>query len=221
MKKAFKKVKDHYVRFVERQGFPIIVTVCVAVITATALFTRQSRTAYVSPTPPPVEHISAAQLLQQSLGSAATATPAPTAAPIQWCAPLETPELLRGFDVSTMICMDSGIWAIHDAIDLATDAGAPVYAIGDGEVTAAGNDALLGAWLIIQHRDGFSSQYTGMALLNDYIPGDAVRKGDTIGFGGKGPLDEARLGSHLHLRVTKDGQAIDPSSLWSESKATP
>lgn len=220
MKKAFKKAKDHYVRFVERQGFPIIVTVCVAVITATALFTRQNQTAYVSPTPPPVEHISAAQLLQQSLASAATATPAPTAAPRQWCAPMDAPELLRDFDASAMVRLDSGLWRIHDAVDLAAEAGTPVYAIGDGEVTAAGNDELLGAWLIIQHRDGFSSQYTGMAMLNDYIPGDTVRMGDTIGFGGKGPMDEVSLGPHLHLQVTKDGQVIDPFGLWSENEAT-
>ena len=220
MKEVFRKISEHYIHFVEKQGFPIIVTVCVAVITATALFTRQNQTAYVSPTPPPVEHISAAQLLQESLTNAATATPAPTATPRQWCAPLNTPEILRSFDTSTMLCMDSGIWAIHDAIDLAAAVGTPVYAIGDGEVIDAGNDALLGAWLTIQHRDSVVSYYAGMSLINDYIPGDAVRKGDTIGFCGSGPLDEASLGPHLHLRITMNGQAVDPCSLWNENKST-
>lgn len=214
MTEAFKKAREQYIRFIEKQGFPIIVTVCVAVITATALFTMQSRTSYVSPTPPPVEHISAAQLLQQSLANAATATPAPTATPLQWCAPLDTMEVLRSFDVSSMICMDSGVWAIHDAIDLKTEAGAPVYAISDGEVIAAGNDMLKGAWLTIRHDDRVEAHYAGLALLNDYISGDTVYMGDTIGFCGNGPLDEESSGPHLHLRVTKDGQAIDPNTLW-------
>lgn len=220
MKEVFRKISEHYIRFVEKQGFPIIVTVCVAVITATALFTRQNQTAYVSPTPPPAEHISAAQLLQQSLTSAATSTPSPTAAPVTWAAPMDSMELLRGFDSTTMVRMDSSIWAIHDAIDLKADAGTPIYAIGDGEVIAAGNDALQGAWLTIGHADNVEATYAGMALVNDYLPGDTVRKGDTIGFCGSGPLDEASIGPHLHLRATMDGQAIDPCSLWNGNKAT-
>lgn len=214
MKEAFCKLKNHYVHFVEKQGFPIIVTVCVAIITATALYTRQSKADYVSPTPPPVEPISAAQLLQQSLASAATAVPAPTAAPVQWCAPLDTLAAVRRFDTSAMVCLDSGIWAIHDAVDLKAKSGTPIHAIGDGEVTGAGNDKLQGAWLTIQHKEGIVSQYAGMSLINDYIAGDAVRGGDIIGFCGDGPLDEASLDAHLHLRITKDGQAIDPCSLW-------
>ena len=83
MQRTIKKARDRYIHFVEKQGFPIIVTVCVGIITATALFTRQDRAPYIAPTPPPVEHISAAQLLQQSLANAATATPVPTTA--SWC----------------------------------------------------------------------------------------------------------------------------------------
>lgn len=218
MKEAFRKLRERYIHFIDKQGFPIIVTICVAVITATALFTQQSKAPYVSPTPPPAEHISAAQLLQQSLASAATSTPKPTAAPVQWVAPMDTLEPLRSFDAAAMTPLDSGVWAVHDAVDLKAAAGTKIRAIGDGEVIAAGDDALQGAWLTVQHQDGIVSHYAGMALLNDYIPGDAVRKGDTIGFCGNGMLDEASLGPHLHLRVTKGGQAVDPCTLWDKAQ---
>lgn len=218
MKEAFYRLKQHYIHFVEKQGFPIIVIICVAVITGTALFTRQSRTPYIAPTPPPVEHISAAQLLQQSLASAATPVPTPTIAPVQWCAPLDTLETVRRFDTAAMVCLDSGVWSIHDAVDLKAKPGTPIHAIGDGEVTGSGNDKLQGAWLTIQHKGGIMSHYAGMSLINDYIAGDAVRAGDIIGFCGDGPLDEASLGTHLHLRIAKDGQAIDPCSLWDEAE---
>lgn len=215
MKEAFKRIRDGYIRFVEKQGFPVIVAVCVAVITATALFSRKDKsTTYVSPTPPVMEHVSAAQLLQQSLANTATATPSPTVEPIRWVAPLDSIDELRSFDADTFIQYDSGIWAIHDAIDLKASAGAKVYAIGDGEIIAAGNDDLRGAWLTIRHDDGIEAYYASMALLNDYIPGDDVRKGDTIGFCGNAMLDEASIGPHLHLRITKNGQAIAPSTLW-------
>lgn len=214
MKEAFKRIRDGYIHSVENHGFPIIVTICVAVITATALFTRRADSTYVSPPPPAIEHVSAAQLLQQSLANSATTTPAPTTAPIQWVTPLETIDVLRAYNADTLICYDSGVWALHDAVDLKASAGTQVRAIGDGEVITTGNDSLHGAWVTIRHHDGIEAHYAGMALLNDYIPGDAVRKGDTIGFCGNCMLDEASLGPHLHLRITMDGQTIDPCGLW-------
>ena len=60
MRAFFHRLTDGYIRFVEKQGFPIIVTLCVAVITATALWTSQREDPYVSPTPPVVDNISAA-----------------------------------------------------------------------------------------------------------------------------------------------------------------
>lgn len=218
MKALFIKLRDDYIRFVEKQGFPIIVTLCVAVITVTALWTADQEENYVSPTPPVVEHVSAAQLLQQSLRDAATPTPAPTTAPRRWCTPLDTLEVIRPFDAARMEQGASGIWAIHDAVDLKAVSGAKVYAIADGEVTAAGSDKLHGAWITIDHGDGYEARYAGMALLCDYIPGDEVRMGDTIGFVGNGMLDEASIGPHLHLRVTKEGQAVDPCTLWDKAQ---
>ena len=220
MKESFRHFRDGYIRFVEKQGFPVIVAVCVAVITATALFARKDNAAYVSPTPPVMEHVSAAQLLQQSLANAAKVTPSPTAGPVRWAAPLDSIDELRGFDADTFIQYDSGVWAIHDAVDLKASAGAKVYAIGDGEIVAAGNDDIRGAWLTVRHADSIETHYAGMALLNDYIPGDDVRKGDVIGYCGNAMLDESSLGPHLHLRVTKDGQAMIPSALW-QSEISP
>lgn len=214
MKAYFIKIRDGYIRFVEKQGFPLIVTLCVAVITATALWTADHEEAYVSPTPPVVEHISAAQLLQQSLRDAAAPTTAPTVAPRRWIAPLDAVEVLRPFDAASMVQGVSGVWSIHDAVDLKAASGAKVYAIADGEVTATGSDKLHGVWITIDHGDGYAAYYAGMALLCDYLPGDEVRMGDTIGFAGNNMADESNLGMHLHLQVMQDGQSTDPTRLW-------
>ncbi len=217
MKKHFRRFREGYVRFVERQGFPIIVTVCVAVITATALWTGSREEVYVSPTPPAVQDISAAQLMQQSLRQAATSTPAPTPEPIRWQPPLETVTVLCAFSSDEMVQRTaSGVWAIHDAVDLKAAQGDKILAIGDGLVTDSGRDRLLGVWMRIDHGGGLEALYAGMALPGAFLPGDDVCMGETIGFAGSGMLDERDLGPHLHLRITRNGMAVDPLTLWAE-----
>ncbi len=215
MKKAWKNLREGYVRFVERQGFAVIVTVCVGVITATALWTNRQEDAWVAPTPPVSQDVSAAQLVQQSLKDAATPTPAATEAPRLWSPTLAATEVLRPFDDSAMVQSGvTGVWRIHDAVDLKASPGEKVYAMADGTVVDAGEDQLQGAWLLIDHGDGIQALYAGMTMSAAYLPGDRVRAGDTIGFAGNGMLEEADLGTHIHLRVTRDGTAIDPVSLW-------
>lgn len=204
-----------YSRFIDRQGFPMIVTVCVAVIAATALYSTKYEQPYVSPTPPVMENVSAAQLMQQSLRETATPLPRPTPLASDWHLPLDKLNVLRTFQAETMIQgSTTGIWSIHDAVDLGCSAGDKVYAIANGTILHAGQDALLGAWLCIQHPDNTEALYAGLAFTSDYIEGDQVFAGDTLGYAGKNPLDEEDIGPHLHLRVTKDGQAIDPLLLW-------
>lgn len=218
MKAAFLRLKDGYIRFVEKQGFPVIVTLCVAVITATALWTARQEEPYVSPTPPVVDNVSAAQLIQQPLKDAVTPSPMPTEAPNRWGAPLDEITVITPFSTETMVHSGiSGIWSIHDAVDFKADLGNKVYAIADGVVTAAGKDQLLGVWLQIDHGSGVEALYAGMRMAGAYIPGDDVRQGDTIGFAGNAVLDESDLGPHLHLRVTQSGVAIDPVPLWETS----
>lgn len=217
MKSAFLKFRDAYIQFAEKQGFPIIVTVCVAIITATAFWTRRSEAPYVAPTPPVQTDVSAAQLLQQSLRDAATPTPAPTAEPRTWTAPLEECTVLQGFSTETMVQYTGGLWAVHAAVDLQADKGAQVHALADGVVLAAGSDPLQGVWLRIDHGDGVEALYAGLALAGAYLPGDKVRTGDTIGYAGSGMATESALGDHLHLQVTRDGAPVDPVSLWAAS----
>ena len=106
----------------EQCTFLLMALLCVSVIVGTALWTRQAEFARVTPTPPISGDISAAQLLQQSLDSAQTATPAPTTAPTNRSVtmPLESMTLLRPFDNTRMRQSSAtGLWALHDAADYA------------------------------------------------------------------------------------------------------
>ena len=105
------------------------------------------------------------------------------------------------------------IWSLHPAVDLSAAAGEPILSISDGTVIDHGKDSLHGCWLLIQHGD-IQALYAGMALTADYITGDRVETGATIGYVGNALLDENDLGPHLHLETSKDGIFFDPLTLW-------
>jgi len=71
----------------------------------------------------------------------------------------------------------------------------------------------MGASVTIDHGQDISAQYAGMSLHAGLREGDPVQAGQIIGFGGNEVLDESDLEPHLHLRVTRNGSAIDPLSL--------
>ena len=215
VRQRWKQFAQGYQRFVEKQGFPIIMTVCIAVIVFSAVWSGSMEVKVPSPTPPVDQAQSAAQLQQQSLADAMTPTPPPTEKPVIWRAPLEKITVLRGFNASRLQqSAVTGVWQLHDAVDLAADTGALVCAMGDGVVLACGEEGVKGAWVKIDHGSGVTAEYAGMSLLSALREGDPVQAGQTIGFAGNGVLDETDLAPHLHLRVTRDGQAVDPLLLF-------
>lgn len=215
MKEILHRAVKRYSAFVEKQGFPVIVTVCVGIITVSALWASSDADDTPVQSPPAFSDQPVAQLLQESIKSVATPSPAPTAAPQCWQPPLVSFSILRPFSSEVMVKSGvTGLWTVHDALDLKGDRGALVQAMSDGVITEAGKDRLLGVWMEVDHGGGVKALYAGMALPGAFIAGDRVSPGDTIGFVGDGILDETDLGPHLHLRVTKDGLPVDPCTLW-------
>lgn len=195
----------------------IILTVCVGVIAGTAVWTNRTEAPFPLPTPPVGEAASVAQLQQESLKDVATPTPSPSAAPPQWQAPLETISVIRSFDAARMVQSGvTGHWQLHDAVDLRCAAGEPVRSMSDGTVTAVAAKGLMGASMTIDHDQGICAEYAGMSLHAGLREGDPVQAGQIIGFGGNTVLAETDLEPHLHLRVTRRGNAIDPLSLLPE-----
>lgn len=201
----------------EQYGFFLLTLLCASVIVGTALWTRHPQSLSVSPTPPVGQEISAAQLLQESLANAVTATPypLPSSTPQPFATPLREMRLLTPFNDTVMQRSEvTGIWALHDAADYACMEGETVFAIADGTVIGCAEDGLWGAYVEIDHGDGLKVRYAGMTMLYAIRIGDPVRRGQTIGFGGNGMLAEGNMASHVHIRITQDGQPIDPETLW-------
>lgn len=206
-----------YEQFVEKRGFSIIICVCAAVIAASAMFSGHTTLTATVPTPPPGDARAASQLLAESLAEAVRPTPVPTAAPVRRAAPLDEVVVLRSFDGEQLTRNElTGIWAVHDAADLAADVGTPVHAMADGVVLSASEKGYDGAFVAVDHGDGLVACYACLRMTAGLLPGDPVDLGQTIGFTGREKLDETDMEPHLHLRVTQDGRSVDPLSVWAE-----
>jgi murein DD-endopeptidase MepM/ murein hydrolase activator NlpD len=96
---------------------------------------------------------------------------------------------------------------IHPGIDIIAPKRSSVMAVADGRVTFAGSDDLLGLLVVIDHENGWETQYghNDLLLVN---AGDTVRKGQAIAiYGGKGGQS---TGAHLHFEVLFQGKAVNP-----------
>lgn len=96
--------------------------------------------------------------------------------------------------------------SLHSGVDLAADYGTNVLAVADGTVLDCSYDTAYGYILTLEHENGIQTQY---AHLSEFLvkAGDAVRQGQIIAkTGGSG----WSTGSHLHLGVLIDGEAVDP-----------
>lgn len=205
--------RQKYRQFVERQGFALMTVVCVAVIAACAVWTRQTKPRSGLPASTD-QTAAAADLWQQPLRDAATPTPAPTKAPAVWRAPLASVEPLTDYDPTRLAPSGlPGVWRAHDGVDLAAEAGQPVLAMANGTILAVETDGVCGACATVAHDGGVTVDYMGMAELAEVSPGDAVRAGQTLGFAGGNILEERHLPCHIHLRATRDGETLDPLSL--------
>lgn len=96
--------------------------------------------------------------------------------------------------------------SLHSGVDFAADYGTNVLAVADGTVLNCSYDAAYGYILTLEHEGSVQTQY---AHLSEFLveAGDAVRQGQiiakTVGSGWS-------TGSHLHLGVLMDGEAVDP-----------
>ncbi|MFF7726264.1 peptidoglycan DD-metalloendopeptidase family protein [Streptomyces sp. NPDC008001] len=122
----------------------------------------------------------------------------------RWTRPVTSYQLTAGF---------GGVganWAsTHSGQDFAVPAGTPVRSIGAGTVVATGCGGAFGISLVVQHDDGWYSQYAHLAAMF-VSPGQQVRAGQWIGLSG---TTGNSTGPHLHFEIRTSpefGSAVDP-----------
>ena len=102
-------------------------------------------------------------------------------------------------------------WRTHNGVDLAASVGTQVQAAQSGTVEAVLDDAYYGMTVRLQHADGYSTTYSGLAEEVLVETGDKVTAGQVIGTVGDTALIETAMESHLHFEVSCNGEPVDPA----------
>jgi len=103
----------------------------------------------------------------------------------------------------------TGETAAHQGIDISTAKGQPVFATANGTVEAAGRQGDYGNLVVLQHDFGLSTRYGHLSGFN-VKAGDAVKRGDIIGFVGSTGRSTA---THVHYEILVNGRLINPLQL--------
>ena len=96
---------------------------------------------------------------------------------------------------------------MHQGIDFSAPVGTPVYATGEGVVSAVvRSERGLGNQIIIDHGKGYTTLY---ACMDEMLVrrGEQVKRGDQIGTVGDSGLSVA---PHLHYEVRLNGEPMNP-----------
>jgi len=101
----------------------------------------------------------------------------------------------------------TGNVSVHRGLDLAAPQGTEVFAAADGTVIETGEDAIYGIYVIISHRDRWTSLYGHLQKIETVLQAQ-VRSGTLIGRVGS---TGQSTGPHLHFELRQDGRAVDPS----------
>ena len=99
---------------------------------------------------------------------------------------------------------------VHLGFDLAVTEHIPVLAANRAIVLYAGDLAIYGNCVILDHGLGVQSLYGHLSAI-DVKPGDTVEKGQTLGRSGMTGL---AAGDHLHFTMLVNGQPVNPVEWW-------
>lgn len=105
--------------------------------------------------------------------------------------------------------------SFHDGIDLDAEAGQNVLAVAAGTVLECSYSDACGYYMTLEHADGVQTMYAHLRAF--YVEsGDTVAQGQVIAAVG---ATGWATGPHLHLSVSRDGEAVDPlTALASETE---
>jgi murein DD-endopeptidase MepM/ murein hydrolase activator NlpD len=96
---------------------------------------------------------------------------------------------------------------MHQGLDLAAPQGTEVFAAADGTVIETGEDAIYGNYVIISHKEKWTSLYGHLQKIETHLRED-VKSGTLIGRVGS---TGQSTGPHLHFELRQDGRALNPA----------
>jgi len=105
-------------------------------------------------------------------------------------------------------------WKTHDGLDITGNS--DVKAIEKGVVDEIYVDSFYGKTIVIEHINGYRSQYSNLDE-NTYVNvGESVVKGQKIGKVGNTSVGEYLDEPHLHFEMISNGNNVNPTTYWKD-----
>lgn len=221
MKKAYR----WYDRMMEKQGFYVVLGICVLTIALSAFYTFRLRDEPEEASPSLAQEAESAggtqnaQTLAEAKGlvagsGAEKALVTPTEAPFTLAQPVSG-FLDRDYSQEEpQFFPQANAWRIHAGIDLQAEYGTIVSASAAGTARRVWRDNELGLCVEIDHGNGYVTLYAGLSGADYVRAGDPVAQGQTLGHVGNGVLAESDASPHLHFEVHRNGKAVDPMAAF-------
>lgn len=225
--------KAKFSRFFERQGFYVVLLVCLAIVGVTAFFTLRSTAPEQTPQAEmdfgwengaPVEQQQDQTLLeaqtQEPDSAAAAPTPSPTPKPrsttgspkasITFDPPVSGSIIVGYADKSLVYSKTLKQWTTHLGLDFAAPEGTEVRAVMGGVVEKVTKDDWMGYQIFVKHDGDLRSLYANLQEVVDWKEGSPVNRGQVIGKVGSSALAECADPPHLHFELSVKGKPVDP-----------
>lgn len=124
-------------------------------------------------------------------------------------------EIIREFAPESLVYSETlKEWITHNGVDIKADKASVVVSACDGKVAAINNDPRYGLTVIIEHNDGYKTVYSNLLTAEFVVEGEEVKAGQTIGTIGNSANFEIADDYHLHFELIKDGNYLDPVSIF-------
>jgi len=94
----------------------------------------------------------------------------------------------------------------HDGVDIASNMGSRIHAVGDGVVSHSGEKAGYGLLVEVTHESGLVTRYAHTSTILVRV-GDRIQKGQAIAQVG---TSGRSTGPHLHFEVVRNGTPVNP-----------
>lgn len=109
---------------------------------------------------------------------------------------------------------------LHEGVDIAAPAGAPVLAVAGGVVVRTGDSPTYGRFVEIRHGEaGLTSFYAHLGkVARTAQAGAYLGQGTVLGRIG---LSGTSTGPHLHFEIRQDGKALNPAAFLDRKFETP
>lgn len=218
--------KQRIMSFLDKQGFYIVLGLCLVVISITAVLslTKQSKDDVAQKETTTQEDGVKANYGGENMVLEDVTTEQPQTTTEQKKQQISISRPTEG-DVIMEFAMDKLLfnstlkqWTTHKGIDIAANEDAAVKAVLAGTVESVNEDALMGQTIVIAHEGGYKSVYSNLKKEVSVAKGDKVEKDKEIGKVGKTALSEFDMASHLHFEFLVNDKSVNPMEFMSGIK---